>query len=324
MGMKQNKLKVDFKTDLISGLPIPMNEYRAKLKESRKQKKITRCFYISEIADFYYKENYSMNIVEVLDKFYKIPKCPITGDCVSYKCAGSIIFGKFSSTASKEETCSYVAENNAEFKAHIDRMKTSRKGQGNPRYGTTPWNKGVTKYDDERMMQNSLKRIGRKTSDKTKQKQSKSAKKRKIHGHTGFKHSEASKQIMREKTIHRIKNGLFPQTNSLPHKKVKELLEEIIGVCGKNFEEEFPYGVFNFDFKVGKYLIEVQGDFWHCNPETRHKEPKHASQRINTLRDKKKEKFVIEQGEYVLIKFWEKDIMNNINKIRKWILRLKK
>jgi hypothetical protein len=319
----KNQLKVNFKTDFMTGLPISIDEYRVKLRESRKNRKSNNCF-LSEIADFYYKEKYSMNIVQVLSKFYEIPKCPITGDFVSYNCAGSIVFGKFSSTVSQEEMCSYIAKNNESYKAHIERMRISRKGDCNPRYGSKPWNKGLTVNDNEVLRNMGEKRRGTKHSEEARKKQSESAKKRKVHGHTGHRHSEASKQIMREKTINRIKNGLFPQTNSLPHRKVKELLEEVFGVCGKDFEEEFPYGVFTFDFKVGKYLIEVQGDFWHCNPRTRHKEAKHASQRVNVSRDRKKERVVNEKGEYTLIKLWEDDIINNIKKIRKCIQNLKK
>ena len=71
----------------------------------------------------------------------------------------------------------------------------------------------------------SIKKNGKKPSKRTRKKQSESAKKRSVHGHSGIKHSEESKQKMREKTINRLKNGDFPQTNSLPHRIVRSMLE---------------------------------------------------------------------------------------------------
>lgn len=101
-----------------------------------------------------------------------------------------------------------------------------------------------------------------------------------------------------------LKKGKFPQTNSLPHREIRKVLEECYGVVGKDFEEEFSYGGFIFDFKVGKFLIEVQGDYFHCNPDTRHAIPKNDMQRNNLKRDKRKRKIVKDRGEYMLIEFW--------------------
>jgi hypothetical protein len=129
---------------------------------------------------------------------------------------------------------------------------------------------------------------------------------------------------MREKTIARFKRGEFPQTNSFPHRETRKILEEIFGEVGKDFKEEFGYGGFVFDFKVGNYLIEVQGDYFHCNPETRHTIPKNKMQINNLERDKRKHKFVSDQGEYKLVEVWENDVVNNIEKIKICLSNLKK
>jgi len=309
------KLKIDFKIDVISEEEIPVIEIRKELK-----KKKDKNYYLSEIADYYYQQKYGKNIMQVLSKTYEIPRCPITGDLVSYKLAGSLLFGKYSSTCSMFDMAKYIAENNENYKAHIERMKVERKGEGNPMYGETAWNDGLTKETDERVKQISEKRKGIKFSDETLVKMSESAKIREVHGHTGHKHSEESKQIMREKTIARYKAGAFPQTNSLPHRETRRLLEEL----KIDFNEEFEYGGFVFDFKVGEKLIEVQGDYFHCNPNTRHAVPKNKMQENNLKRDKRKHKFVEESEEYELIEIWEYDIVNKINKVKLCLNNLKK
>lgn len=313
------KLKIDFKKDIVSGDDIPVIELRKELKEKK-----SKNYYLSEIADYYYQSKYSKNILEILNDYYEIPRCPVTDDLVSYKLTGSILFGKYSSFCSASEMTKHVVENNDNYKAHIERMKIERKGDGNPMYGATAWNDGLTKETDDRVKKISEDRKGIEFSDETLKKMSESAKVREIHGHTGHKHSEESKQIMREKTIARFKSGSFPQTNSFPHRETRKVLEEIFGEVEKDFEEEFKYGNFSFDFKVGKYLIEVQGDYFHCNPNTRHAIPKSDMQRKNLDRDERKRKFVIDSGEYELIELWENDIVNNIEKVKICLSNLKK
>lgn len=313
------KLKIDFRRDIVSGEDIPVAEFRAELKQKKNKN-----YYLSEIADYYYQCEYEKNILEVLSNYYEIPKCPVTGGLVSYKLAGSILFGKYSSDCDVSDMTKYIAENNENYKAHVDRMKVERKGGGNPMYGATAWNDGLTKETDERIKKISEDRKGIEFSDETLARMSESAKVREVHGHTGHKHSEETKQILREKTIARFKKGKFPQTNSLPHREVRKVLEELYGVAGEDFEEEFSYGGFVFDFKVGKFLIEVQGDYFHCNPDTRHAIPKSDMQRNNLKRDNRKRKVVAKKGEYQLIEVWENDIINDIEKIKLCLNNLKK
>ena len=313
------KLKTDFRRDIVSGDSIPVAELRKELKEKKNKN-----YYLSEIADYYYQNKYGKNILEVLNDYYEIPTCPVTGNLVSYKLAGSILFGKYSSSCDVSEMTKYISENNEYYKAHVERMKIERKGDGNPMYGATAWNDGLTKETDERIKKISEDRKGIEFSDETLNKMSESAKVREVHGHTGHKHSEKTKQILREKTIARFKKGKFPQTNSLPHRETRKVLEECYGIAGQDFQEEFEYGGFVFDFKVGKFLIEVQGDYFHCNPDTRHATPKSDMQRNNLKRDKRKRKFVKDMCEYELIEVWENDIINNIEKVKLCLSNLKK
>ena len=69
---------------------------------------------------------------------------------------------------------------------------------------------------------------------------------------------------------------------------------------------------FIFDFYLPEHniLIEVDGDFWHCNPKTHHS-PTCKTQEINIKNDKIKDKWAQENG-YKLLRFWEDDINDNI------------
>jgi hypothetical protein len=325
-------LKLDFTIDYITGEKIPILEYRDKFKLIIVRKKNN--YYISEIANFYYKEKYSLNIIQVLSSFYKIPICPVTGEFVSFKLGGSIVFGQFSSNCPSNKKSKHVAENNEKYKSFVERMKVDRVGSGNPMYNKKAWNSGLNLETSEVVKKYSEKRVKtllEYSPDKKEEVSKNLSKARKHvlekpgpHGHTGFKHSEESKQIMREKTIARFKGGKFPQTNSLPHKLVRELCETIFGKLGEKFYEEFSYGGFIFDFRIDNYLIEVQGDYFHCNPNTRHAIPKNDMQKNNLERDKRKHSFVKELGKYILIELWEYDIINNIEKIKKCLINLKK
>lgn len=306
-----NRLKIDFKINVITGEDIPISYLKLELKNKKNKN-----YYFSEIADYYYKKEYNKNILEILKDYYEIPRCPITGDLVSYKLAGSILFGKYSSSCDLSEMTKHISNNNESYKAHVERMKIERKGEGNPMYGAISWNDGLTKETDDRVKKISEDRKGIEFSEDTIKKMSESALIREVHGHAGHKHSEESKQIMREKTIERFRKGCFPQTNSFPHRETRRILEELYGVSGKNFKEEFKYGNFIFDFKIDNFLIEVQGDYFHCNPNTRHINPKSEMQIKNLERDKRKHKFVKDSGEYELVEIWENDIVNNIEKIK--------
>jgi len=314
-------LKIDFKIDCVTGETISLEKYKKVMREKTNRKS---GIYTSELADLYYREKYNKNIVEILSEKYEIPRCPITNELVSYILRGIIVFGRFSKSCTNSQITNYCLEHDESYKEKIKEFKEKRKGKGNPMYGRDAWNKGLTKNNDEKVKRISENRIGIVFSEETKERQSKSAKKRLIHGHTGIKHTEESKQKMREKTISRFKKGEFPQTNSLPHKMVKSILEEIFGVCGKDFfEEEGKFG-FVFDFMVNNFLIEVQGDYFHCNPLTRHAIPKSDMQKKNIDRDKRKKNAVLKDGKYVLIELWENDIINNKQKIELCLKNLKK
>jgi len=194
--------------------------------------------------------------------------------------------------------------------------KISRKGSGNPMYNKRPWNKGLTKETSNSILCVSSKLKNRIISDTTKNKQSKSAKKRKVHGHTGRKHSKEAIQKMRENTLRMISEGKYKQTDTEPNRIFEKLLKD----SGIEYEKEKIRDYYSFDFYLPKMnlYVEIDGDYFHSNPKFYPNGPKTKTQKINYYRDKKKNQYCVD-NKINIIRFWENDIINNIEMIKECI-----
>jgi hypothetical protein len=72
-----------------------------------------------------------------------------------------------------------------------------------------------------------------------------------------------------------------------------------------------------FDFYIPQkqIIIEVDGDFYHCNPNTKHEIPKYEIQKKNKINDKRKNTWC-ENHNITLLRYWEKDI----NERPEWVI----
>jgi very-short-patch-repair endonuclease len=117
--------------------------------------------------------------------------------------------------------------------------------------------------------------------------------------------------IHREEQRHRRVEYM---TNHLKQKKTKletkfeKLLQTIFDT---EYITQHPVNGYNYDFYLPKYnvLIEVDGDYWHCN-ESIGIYPTSKSQLHTLQHDKIKNQNAKDLG-YKLIRFWEYDINNN-------------
>lgn len=75
-------------------------------------------------------------------------------------------------------------------------------------------------------------------------------------------------------------------------------------------------GLYDFKIRGKKILIEVDGDFWHCNPNSTFAIPKYESQKGNLIQDKIKEEWC-KNNDYKLLRFWESDINNHPQEVIK-------
>jgi very-short-patch-repair endonuclease len=161
--------------------------------------------------------------------------------------------------------------------------------------------------------------FGIEKSTQYKQSLSKAVETRKFHGHTGKFHTEKTKEILRQKTSKRISEGKF-NVYTIPMQKFYNILKELH--LETFFEKEYFFDFYSIDFASPKLklAVEIDGDFWHCNPKVYPNGPKYASQIRNLKIQKRKENY-IKKKNWKILRFWEYDINNNPNKIKKIVLK---
>lgn len=102
---------------------------------------------------------------------------------------------------------------------------------------------------------------------------------------------------------------------------------------GKDFIHQYQFmGKFmcDFCFPQQKVIIEVNGDFWHANPEKYNGKDLHPHQIKGINRDKSKEAYIkkVDNNSWTLLSFWESDINKDVaeclNKIEEVLAEKKK
>jgi very-short-patch-repair endonuclease len=130
-------------------------------------------------------------------------------------------------------------------------------------------------------------------------------------------HPEETIEKMRDSAIQRIIKTDQQHTSNLEI-KFKEILEGF-KIKYQRFFYAKPIKSF-YDFYLPEYniLIEVDGDFWHCNPSTHL--PQYESQKKNIKKDQIKNEWAKENG-YKILRFWEYDINNNLEDVKKILIK---
>lgn len=204
-------------------------------------------------------------------------------------------------------------DNNASLK----RISEGRIGKNNPIHKVlndperlAKWKKSLSVASKGKNTGSLNNRHGVEKANLIKEKQSNSAKVRKVHGHTGIKHSEESKQKMREATARRISNGEFPQTDTRPMREFAKILNKLNMM--EYFKKEFFVKYYSIDFacEEKKIAFEVDGDFWHANPKKYPNGAVYKSQKRNERVQKAKTTYLQNRG-WQIFRFWEDDIINN-------------
>lgn len=110
--------------------------------------------------------------------------------------------------------------------------------------------------------------------------------------------------------------------NNFVKSKIEDLFESFLVRLGlsRNVDYACQYyikdikGFYDFYLFTQKILIEVDGDFWHCNPNGKYKIPIYEAQKINLATDAKKNKWAADNN-IQLLRFWESDIKNNPDRV---------
>jgi len=193
----------------------------------------------------------------------------------------------------------------------IQKMKDANKGEKNPMFGKTgekaPMFGKHLSEDAKQKIRG--KREGTHHTEETKQKmrEKKKGKKREPH-------LENTKQKIREKMIQ------YLQTHHGPYKDTKPelIMQNIFRKLHIPYEKQYRVGNHLADFHLlnTNKLIEVDGDWYHGNPKKFSKFNK--MQLKQKERDKKHNKLAKKLG-YIVLRFWENDILNNAEKVKEKI-----
>lgn len=167
-----------------------------------------------------------------------------------------------------------------------------------------------------------LNKVSQNRSEETKQKISKNGtgvSRPKVDGFgVGRVHSEETKNKMSETAIQRVL--ITDQNHTSKLEKTFANILDLLDIKYKQFFYAKDIKAF-YDFYLPEYnvIIEVDGDFWHCNPDSKHNMPKYETQKRNLIKDSIKSQWAIDNG-YKLLRFWENDINNNIKQVKQILL----
>lgn len=108
----------------------------------------------------------------------------------------------------------------------------------------------------------------------------------------------------------------MPTTLTKPHKMICSLLKKM----NIDYVIEYPVEYYSIDIYIKKYnlMIEIMGDFWHCNP-TVYDKPQHDVQFQRIPKDYCKHNYVLDNYSIEILYLWESDILLSLEKCKKII-----
>lgn len=115
--------------------------------------------------------------------------------------------------------------------------------------------------------------------------------------------------------LHGIKNYVYKETSFGVQTKPEYITEEILKSLDVEYVREryIKHKTYRCDFIIdNKYIIEVQGDYWHGNHRLFENSDLNWTQKNRQKKDKKKREFALNKG-YFFIEIWEMDLYNRYN-----------
>lgn len=176
------------------------------------------------------------------------------------------------------------------------------------------WNKGLT-IDDGRVRDNINKVMANPNRNKNISKKLKDVPKSEEHKIKIQKAAELRwlNPEEREKQSHRLIERLIKNNYRNPKTKLESRFEEILISLGLKTDIDYKYqhqlssAIFDFIIFNKNILIEVDGDFHHCNPNSKHRIPKYPIQFKTVANDYRKKLLALDNG-FKLLRFWESNI----------------
>ncbi len=220
----------------------------------------------------------------------------------------------------------------------IPMSKESRKKMSESRKGKTPWNKGKkigfipkgafkkghvpwikgkSSHNKGKHLSEEIKRkigsanLGKHRTEEFRKKMSEFKKGKKYPG---------TSERRREIILERYESGNFPlQTNTKPERQIKEELLKRGYNEGIDFIHQYKFMnkfMCDFCFPQQRVIVEVYGDFWHCNPKI-YTGKKLFQQQIRGInKDKSKEAYItkVDNHSWTYLVHWESDIEKDVSK----------
>lgn len=126
--------------------------------------------------------------------------------------------------------------------------------------------------------------------------------------------TEEYKAARRDIMLRAYARGAFDEKmDTAPARAVAAMLND----DGVDYEREWVRGHYSFDFYIpaANLCVEVNGDYWHGNPEVYPAEKLTAKQRRRQNMDKTKASYIRNRG-FGLLTLWEKDITTRPDECR--------
>jgi G:T-mismatch repair DNA endonuclease (very short patch repair protein) len=216
--------------------------------------------------------------------------------------------------ASQLDFCKFVSGHHSRLKGHWGDLKSEKRVNAIKKTRKEKFASGEYDYIKEAIKQT---RKDPKLGDKI-SKGAKNIPKPKPKGFgIGRIHSQETKDKMSNTAINNLfKSGKARRSNL--EIGFEHILEELNLIFTHSFYVPSIKKVYDFYLPEYKILIEIDGDFWHCNP-LKYDKPVCKSQEINISNDDFKNKWARDNG-YKLLRFWENDINNNVQQVKKTLL----
>lgn len=128
--------------------------------------------------------------------------------------------------------------------------------------------------------------------------------------------SEEEREKQSERLITRLIQNNYRNKKSKLEISFQTILESLGYIEGNDFkyQKQVSSAIFDFEILNKNILIEIDGDFHHCNPNTKHAIPIFPIQ-LKTVGNDIRKNRIAENNSFKLFRFWESDINNNPEKI---------
>jgi hypothetical protein len=299
--------------------PICKLELKNYLKGNRSGK------YKGDIFKIHLEKEHNLTLFDFFknNKILKECSCGCKKLQNSFKVGKDINIGHYRKVGSSGKTHQPVWNKglDKESDVRIKKQAVQMVGELNPRFGKKPWNYGLSKNENAKLLKISENRKGIAFSKEHKKKISKALKGNT--NHLNKKHNEHTKTKIRKKTLEQIKE------QSLNCSQIEQDFKTFLENENINFEYQYICGDYVYDFLIEvddkKIIVAVNGDYYHGNPNFRKTTPLTMTQVNNIKRDYKRYKNIkCNQNIYGIIIMWENEICNKKKMARIFKYRLQK